>query len=163
MLKGVIIIALISFSLQNFCSVNGAKGECTLIGECKGTQIVSQCPIEGYGCCLTGANSLMEEYKDFSFWGWLRRGWERFKENPWKYIKIIVDIILNREISFKYEFSRMSTMEKSLYENVKQVIKGEKNPIELVKKMEPLIKTIDREKLAPDFISGKFIANEEGN
>ena len=160
MIKGIIFVALITLSLQTMCSVNGAKGECTLIGECAGTQILSQCGSQGYGCCLTGAYSLAEDYREFGFWGWLKNAWNRFKEDPWKYIKIIaitIKEIFFMESSFEQkDFQKMTEFERKLFRQLKKLVNNITDPLELKKELAKIIDIVDKHKLAPEFIPGKF-------
>ena len=144
MFKSIILLALVSVSLQNFCSVNGVKGECTLIGECKGTQIVSQCSTAGCGCCLTGANALMEDYQEFSFWGWLKNAWERFKADPWKYVNILFHVITEQSIRIAIPLSNEG---KQVLKEITDILKTEKNPMVILKKVEEKMKKIDKYKL----------------
>ena len=75
LIRLLLLLGILSLSFESSCRINQQQGECSYIGECEGTQILSECG-DGYGCCLSKSLNLLEEYKDFGLFSTI---WEKSK------------------------------------------------------------------------------------
>lgn len=153
----LLLLGILSLSFESSCRINQQQGECSYIGECEGTQILSECG-DGYGCCLSKSLNLLEEYKDFglfsTIWGKIKNWFSKFK------IDIHIDIHINIHIerSFMSGNKGLTSQQVNVLNKIQKILNSDTTRNQKIAIIDKLISDVDKTiKINPNFAKDRVI------